>query len=357
MLETSIATIAEKINPTAFFEIAYQTFERAAETAGGSTDHFIKIGGQTVHLKFAGSTLVPRVIPALEHLVTQPELSPALTICTWDSASTGINMPPPPWPPTAYGARGEIEGYNTDRIYTFYQPGIDILQMIDLERNLAIYWVDKESRIPYWESSFPMRTILHWWTGTHPLQLMHAGAVGLPTGGILLPGKSGSGKSTTTLKCLDSDLLYAGDDYVLVSVERSPFVYSLYNTAKLESDNVHRLPHLQSLISNSDQLTTEKALIYIKEHYPEKISSGFPIRAILLPRITGLRDTRLTKASPMKSLKALAPTTIFHLPRTSHEAFRKMTRLVNQVPSYNLELGTDLSQIPTIILDLLENGV
>ena len=36
--------------------------------------------------------------------------------------------------------------------------------------------------------------------------------------GVLIAGKSGSGKSTSTLACLTSGLLYAGDDYVLVDI-------------------------------------------------------------------------------------------------------------------------------------------
>jgi hypothetical protein len=130
----------------------------------------------------------------------------------------------------------------------------------------------------------------------------------------------------------------------------------MYNTAKLEPGNVSRLPHLRALVTNLNQLETEKALIYLKDHYPDKLISGFPIKAILLPRVTGRRDTTLTNASPMAGLRALAPTTLYHLPRASHEAFLKMADLVKHVPVYNLELGTDLSQIPATVLDLLGRG-
>jgi hypothetical protein len=347
---------AAEIGPHQYFELTTQLFGKAVRAAGGSIDHFFSIGGQSVKLRFAGPALVLHIAPALEHLATSPTASPALTVCFFESASTGVGMGPPPWPPTAYGARGAIEGFNTDRIYTFYEPGIHILRMFDIERKLALYWVDEARRIPYWEASFPMRSILHWWTRNQPLQLMHSGAVGLPEGGVLLAGKSGSGKSTTTLACLDSDLSYVGDDYVLVRTDTSPYVYSMYNTAKLEPGNVSRLPHLRSLVTNLNQLETEKALIYLKDHYPDKLISGFPIKAILLPRVTGRRDTTLTNASPMAGLRALAPTTLYHLPRASHEAFLKMADLVKHVPVYNLELGTDLSQIPATVLDLLGRG-
>jgi hypothetical protein len=354
MPNTPFATIEKETSPVDFFEEAYQTFLRAAEAVGGVVDYHFAIGSKNIRTRFAGTALVHRLVPALMHIRTNPTESPALTVCLFDSASTGVSMPPPPWPPTAYGVRGEIEGYNTERIFTFYQPGLDVLRMIDLKRNLAIYWVDKEARVPWWESSFPLRSIIHWWSAAQPLQLMHSGAVGLPEGGVLIAGKSGSGKSTSTLSCINSELRYVGDDYVLVQTAPAPYVYSMYNTAKLEPDNLDRLPHLRSLVSNPGQLEKEKAIIYLTDHFPEKLISGFPIRAIMLPRITGQRDTGLTQASQMASLRALMPTTIFHLPRASQESFQKMSNLVKQVPSYHLELGTALSQIPQVILDLLD---
>jgi hypothetical protein len=182
---------------------------------------------------------------------------------------------------------------------------------------------------------------------------VHSGAVGLPDGGVLLVGKSGSGKSTATLACLASPLLYAGDDYVMVETGSSPYVHSLYNTAKLNADNIFRFPHLHEAISNLDQLPEEKALIFLHELYPKKIAQGFPLRGIFIPHVTGETNTSLKRISSAAVLQAIAPTTLFHLPGFGHEAFQKMIALVEHVPAYGLELGTDLAQIPELIVRFL----
>ena len=117
-----------------------------------------------------------------------------------------------------------------------------------------------------------------------------------------------------------------------------------------------RFPRLRPSVVNSESLAQEKALVFMNDVCPQKISRGFPIRAILLPRVTGLPDTRLRKATPAAALKALAPTTIFHLQGASREAFQKMSLLARRVPSYVLELGTGLPQIPAAILELLRKG-
>jgi hypothetical protein len=151
-------------------------------------------------------------------------------------------------------------------------------------------------------------------------------------------------------------LLYVGDDYVVLSREPLPFVYSLYNSAKLDADHVQGLPHLLSAVRFSKRLDTEKALLFLHDRYPEKVARGLPVRAVLLPQVTGLPETRLKKASPVASLTALAPSTLFQLPGAGRQAFQKLSEFVKQVPSYVLELGTDLSCIPDVILGLLSEG-
>ncbi len=252
----------------------------------------------------------------------------------------------------SFGRRGEIEGFNTARIRTVFQQGADILLMLDRRRSEALYWISDYRKIRYWERSFPLRTTFHWWLEDLNLQPAHAAAVGLAEGGVLIAGQSGSGKSTAALACLDSELQYAGDDYVLVA-HSPPHVYSLYNTAKLEPDNLARLPHFEALITNRDRLDREKAMIFLHACAPAKLIGGFPIRAILASRITGLRDTTLRQATAGEAFLALAPTTLCHLPGAEREAFAKINALVRQVPAYRLEAGTDLPQIPRTILGLL----
>jgi hypothetical protein len=346
-----------------YFQKVYDSFLRA-EKATRSFTYTYNIGGYAVQQRFAGQVLIDYMRPALAHLGTPQNaadntadtvsMPPALTVCLWDSASTGVSIPTPTWTVDDYGPGGLITGYNDDRFCIVHQPGLNIMSLIDMKRGLAIYWAYRAEQIPYWKRSFPMRTILHWWTYQRPSQLIHSGAVGLPDGGVLLVGKSGSGKSTTSLACLASPLLYAGDDYMMIQLGSTPYVHSLYNTAKLNADNIFRFPRLQGAISNADRLHEEKALIFLHEHLPEKVIKGFPLRAVFIPRITGALDTSLKRISGMTALQAIAPTTLFHLPGFGHESFQKMASLVECVPSYSLELGTDLAQIPEVIIRYLQ---
>ena len=345
-----------------YFQTFYLGFERAVKVVD-STDSFYNLGGATIRVRFAGSALIPQLTPALAHLKTEPVEQPDLTICAWDSASTGVKLPLMAsslldllrfdcW--NRLDTRMEIKGYDSERFQSMFHLGSNLFNVLDVKENLALYWTDDADNMPYWERSSPFRNLLDWWMSHRDLQYVHAGAVGNKDGGILLVGKSGSGKSSTALACLKSDLFYTGDDYCLVGTKPEPCVYSLYNTAKLKGqEDLERFPHLEPFISNRDRIFDEKAMIFINQHFPEKIVDKLPIKAILVPTVTGKPDTRVKKASAIVALKALAPSTILQLPKTGESALERMTELVKQVPCYILELGTDIPQIPQTISKLL----
>jgi hypothetical protein len=326
------------------------TFERAASSAG-STEKWIDIGGTTVCVRFAGPALLPLLMPAISHLERRVG-SPELTILAFDSASTGVPMAPPPWGREDYGPKGEIAGFNDGRIRTTYQPGIGILNVFDARRQIAIYWVAGPEVIPWWESDHPFRTIVHWSCAPSSRQPLHSGAVGSGGCGVLVAGRSGAGKSTTTLACLEAGMDFVGDDYVLVDVDRH-VAHGLYCTAKLEPNNLSRFPELTALISNADRLGTQKAMLHLNDPAVDGLTSQLSIHAIVLPRVTGLPDTTITATTGVRALSALAPTSAEHLPGYSAELFTKVGRLVRSLPCFDLRAGTDLAQIPHRISELI----
>jgi len=339
-----------------FFESVHQKFQLAERIIGGSVDRFYKIGNYTIRLQFAGPTLVPAVTPAFEHLAVEPTSQPALTICIWDSVSTDTRMHVVPWSNDDYMTRGDVRGYTDDAIRTAFHHGSDTLHLLNLKKDLGIFWLNDAHLLPYYESGAPLQTILHWWLADHGHQLIHAGAIGTPKGGVVLAGKSESGKSTTALACLNTDLVYVSDDYCLLASEPDPYVHSLYSSGKLNPQDVYRFPHLKPAISNQDRFETEKALFFFNPFFPEKISSGFPLQAILLPKVTSSEKTTLSPVSRSVALKALAPSTIFQLSGAGRSAFQTIVKCVRQVPCYILELGSDISEIPETIQKLLSRN-
>jgi hypothetical protein len=333
-----------------YFQSVYELFKSSQQVAGPVERSYI-IGGYRIRLSFSGPALLS-LTRALEHLAADDHSTPDLTICLWDSESTGQRMISRPWQENDFLARGVIQGYNTERIYTAFQHGSATVSVLDKERDLAVFWAP-DARLPYWEHGSPLRTVFHWWLLSRGLQLVHAAAVGNSRGGVLIGGKGGSGKSTTALACLESNLSYVGDDYTLLGLDSGPVVHSLYNSAKLNSDHIQRFPALLPKIANTERSAEEKALLFVHEHYPSKVATRLSVRAILVPRVTGLAATRLKRVSVAMTLAALAPSTIFQLPRAGNEALKFLATFARPMPCFSLEVGTDLSTIPRVIDGLL----
>jgi hypothetical protein len=255
-----------------------------------------------------------------------------------------------------YAVRGEIGGFNTERIYAVYEHESLGLSMLDRERNMALMWVRDAANIPYWVRGSPLRTILHWWMAGHGRQLLHSAAVALSPGGVLITGKSGSGKSTTALSCLEAGYEYIGDDYVIVRGGLDPYAYSMYNTVKLVPERLESFPHLAKYIDNPQRLASEKALIFFSEPASIRVASGAPLKAIIVPQVTGRRDTALRKASAAAAIAAMAPSTIFAHPRAGEAEFHFIAALARTLPTYILDCGTDLAQIPETVRRLFSES-
>jgi hypothetical protein len=183
----------------------------------------IAIANIQVQFNFIGDDLVPVFFDVFRHIeILRQEgidTPSQLIINLWDKESTGIGVDDPPWLTETPHHLGLIESFTTDQYFTLQQPGSASIYMFDKTRSTAYYHVVRKRDIPFWESDFPLRMVFHWFFRETPLQPVHSAAVGNERGGVLLIGKGGSGKSTTTLSCLNSPLKIAGDDYVLLDSE------------------------------------------------------------------------------------------------------------------------------------------
>ena len=333
------------------------SFACASEAAGGvAVDEYI-VGAGRVSLRFAGPTLRERLTPAFAHLAAKPgeRRGPAsLTVHLWDSASGGTEPPRRP-PGRGDGPSGALYEFHEPPLRGVYQPGLETLSVLDTETGVAWHWVADASERPSWDQACPIRQILSWWLRSRGQLQVHAAAVGMAGAGVLVVGRPGSGKSTVALSCLGSELLYAGDDYVAVTLEPSPRVASLYNSGKLDPPHLRsRFPHLLPLLANEDRLESEKAILYVERHFPEQTTRGFPIAAVLVTTVRAeRRDPEIVPASLAGAFAALAPTTMFQLHTAGAEELSTLSSLIARVPCFALELGSDLRALPGKISDFL----
>ncbi|MBE0610306.1 MAG: serine kinase [Dehalococcoidia bacterium] len=333
------------------FEAFLSAFDRAAESAGAITPVGLRIGGKRVLLRFAGPGLTPYLLPAFRHLRDDSiTLETAeLTICVWDSASTGVSLPPEVGDLVSHHRRGMPDSQPDARVLSTYLRPDPGLSMLDLESNCAGYWISDAVATPYEARAGTFRSILSWWMAAHGRQFLHGAAVGDARGGVLVVGKGGSGKSTTALSCLAAGFEYVGDDYCLLEPGLPPVVHSLFGSAKLHADHIERFPRLAGLVTNPARLQVEKGVFLLGDHMPERLVASLIVRAVLVPRVVGHGPTEMLPLSSARALAALAPSTLLQLSATRNEALSRMAALVRSVPAFELRLGENIEDIPGAI--------
>jgi hypothetical protein len=345
---SSTATIPAE-TPAASFAALRDCFAEAAELAGGVTTHAYDVGGAPLRIHTAGPALVPHLTRALAHLPIATGGDGALTIRAWDDASTGVSTP----------IDARLQPRNGDGSFRAASPAGDLrviaehgrVEMLDLDRGEALYWVDAAARIPWYESAVPLQSLVEPWTADRGLRFVHAGAVGRGDGCVLIVGPSGAGKSTTALACLESELRYLADDFCLVRSDDAT-VFSIYNSAKATDETAARLPRLIPMLARPGA-PEEKWLAFLHEHMPDRLLHRAGLRAIVVPRVTGRTASALIPVGRGAALANLVPSSLRDSSQRE-DGFRRLAALAAAVPSYSLELGTDLDTIPPLLATLLD---
>jgi hypothetical protein len=344
---------------------ALEEYLEEASSRAPVSETRLLVAGRPMRVRCVDSTYSRHLCLALSHLKHEFTGDGDFTIHVWDGETAG---PPSNSLLSSYlqtlhrdwtascGTRGELRGFHSPGFPAFYMPGPDVLNLVDVENRKAFFFKRDASPLPYWEAGSPFRPILHSWLSAAGLQFVHGGAVGENGGGVLLVGRGGSGKSTTTLLCLNAGMLYAGDDYCAVDCNAPVHLHSLYNTAKLLPRDVDGFPELlpriwnpQSLVENS----SDKATFFLADVAPDRMSLGFPLRALLIPRVTPQTGTRLTPCGPLEVLAAMAPSTVAQLPIAGRPDMERMAALAATLPAFILHLGSDLTQIPDAVRSAL----
>lgn len=329
---------------TTFFAGLRDSFDK---TSGGRPhEELLSVAGRTISFRTTVSTR--RTVDSLRHLPSGSGMSPDLTVMVWDSGGV-----PPPADLGPGLQRGELPGFSSGRHLVVYDMGSSTLSALDRDNSMAYVWTKDARELPAYELATPFKSVLHWWASERQMQLVHAAAVGRPSGGVLLVGRGGSGKSTTAIACLLAGMSYAGDDYCLAGSSGLPQVWSLYETGKLDDLSLSGMPAAKDHVVLRDG-PNGKSVLSLRRAFPGQMVDGFPLRAIVVPTVSQGSPCSLAPMSKAKALLAIAPSTIFQLPTAGKDAFRMMVHLTSSLPCYSLTVGDPAGAPP--LLDRLSAG-
>lgn len=337
-----------------FFKQCYNCYLEAGKVTKCHRFYY-DIAGTIICLEFAGDSMIGILTPAIEHLEVEEAENPDCTIHIWDSETTGIEMVPPPCEKAHFTDRGDIWGFNSKRVKTAFHWSEFSVNVMDMKSNCGVYWVNKPNQLPYWVYSSPLRTMFNWWMEKDGGQLLHAAAVGTDEGAVLVTGKGGVGKSTTALACLNAGMNYLADDYLIVKNKPVPTVFTLYNTGKLNRGEKTKFQNLRKFAGPLIQDDQEKDVLFFYPGLKNQIVKSLPIKAILEPQVKHKSKTSFKNISYWQIQRAVSFTTMSQLPGVGQHTHDFINTLCSSVPSYRLEPGTNIEEVPKAISKFIKN--
>jgi hypothetical protein len=206
------------------------------------------------------------------------------------------------------------------------------------------------------ERARPFHKMLSAWLEDRGVQFVHSGLITHAGKGILFVGNGGAGKSTSSISCLRAGMGYLGDDFIGLGIEDGRFAgHGLYASCLLNVHHIKRFPDLQPLAHAPHYDYEQKFVLYLTEAFPNCLRQHIAIDAIMLPRVVDAEVTTFRPAKKAETLMAIAPTSVMLLPRPNRAAFERLTQLVQNTPSYWLELGRNVDRIPAAVQALAES--
>ncbi len=352
-----------------FREEMDRCFERATERA--TVTRALQLGTGVVELRFANSAIHDALAQSLWLDGGSGALSPpAATIAVWDSESTGVLPPSPPWAPSDLGPVGIVLPFEGSRSRAAFNIDSQTLSFADVPaddgmEDIAAFagcqngakvvphappvalrchlWTRSLRSLRGYERAAPLRTLLAWLAEARGLCLAHAGCVANGEQGVLLVGNGGSGKSTCALSCVGSGLDFVADDYCLVAQRPGgACAQAVFANAKLDRAHLERyLPRLASRTTHPD---SHKVII----HPPRRSRGQTPVtlRAIVTPSVARGGEAKLERCTAGAALQALAPSSLFQTPGLGANSFRLLADVVRTLPCYSLRIGVDPTHIP-----------
>ncbi|WP_319437478.1 glycosyltransferase [Mycobacterium sp. RTGN5] len=318
-------------------DFAAQVFAATALALSGSetSSHLFDVADVPVGVEFASPATSSVLLGALRHLEDpgSPAVRPEVRLQVWDSASTGVRMPPPPVPRSAFTDRGDLVGFGNGRYLVAFHWSEFSVCVLDRETGRGVYWVQDVGNLPYWTRSAPLRTLLHWILMDRGRHLVHGAVVGDEKAAVLLVGRGGSGKSSTALQCLAAGMQFLGDDYVAIAAD-PPRAYSLFSTAKVAPSQ--RWPTGRLLMPPGPG--DEKVVLALDgpdAHLPRKL----PLSALATLRFGDGEASAVEAVDPSALLHAATFTTLAQLPHAGAPLHRMMCDILAQVTTTRIRLG------------------
>lgn len=363
---TAVAQVHSDRAARIFGRLRY-TFETglAADSEGAFTGYY-RLAGRRVRLRVLGAALARSAHRPIAHLAEPPPTDsdgvveePELTIDLWDETATDLACAGCV-PHDDLTIQSQVTASHGGRFVV--EERAQLVSAFDRAAGRIIAWVGDAARLTRYELGRPLHSHLLLWHRDRGVRAVHSGLVARDGQGVLFGGPGGSGKSTVSLTCLAAGLDYLADDYVGLEPSGSGGYrgYSLYSSTAVDPVHMRRcFPDLVRHEIPGVLPHEDKSLVLLADLFPGQLPRVAEVRAVALPRVADRDHTVVRPATTFDALLRLAPSSLMALPHSNLGAgsLDILTDFVSSVPTFWLDLGRDLAEIPLAVEKILEEGL
>lgn len=192
------------------------------------------------------------------------------------------------------------------------------------------------------------------------LYTIHATALEWHGRGVLIPGNSGRGKTTSFISLLRAGYRYLSDDHPLIRdagdhVELLPFPIKI-NVTK---ETIAFFPELHNAPEQvlQRQPGFHKRGFYAEELYHTEIGGSCRPALVLFPQVVDAAQSHLERLPKSQALQLILPQALLvYDQEVARREFHVLAKLVQQANCYRLHFGRDILDLPKLITPLLEQA-
>lgn len=235
------------------------------------------------------------------------------------------------------------------------QVGTDQNRLIgsDLIRRRFYYAQPKPKDVDYAVYGHTVAGLFSRWASASDRMLLHAAAVGWSGKGVLVVGRSGSGKSTFSVSCLTAGMDFVSDDYTLVSASGPLLAMPLYTSVAVNPDMHAKMPWLGNpSVEPNAAWCNGKYQFQLERHH---LCPSLEIHGIIIPRISGEDTPSIRTVSAGSAMTQMLHSSLKQLDRNRDtDLMRTFAARMRNLPVYEMGMSTDLTKNPAFLRSFIE---
>jgi hypothetical protein len=189
------------------------------------------------------------------------------------------------------------------------------------------------------------------------LYTLHAASLERGGRGLLIPGSSGRGKTTSCIALLRSGYRCLSDDHPLLRANGKGLeVLSFPVKIDVTEASIGFFPELQQADGKLHQ-GVRKRYFAIEDLYPGATADACEPAVILFPQVVDCAKSRLEPMPKSRALEEIMRQGLLVFDREiASRQFQMFSRLVGETACYRLFFGEDVLDLPQLIDPLLDQG-